>query len=71
MPTEQAPKNALVAAFDAYKETEEAKDMMSLIPVTKPSAILFMAFSAGWSARRDGVVHGDSFGAAETSGQEG
>jgi hypothetical protein len=61
MPTEAAPKNALVAAFDAYKDTEEARDMMSLIPVSKPSAILFMAFSAGWAARRDGSIHRDSF----------
>lgn len=53
MTDEAAPKNMLMTAFDTYKETEEAKDMMSLIPVTKPSAILFMAFSAGWNARRD------------------
>lgn len=53
MPTEAAPKNALITAFDAYKETEEARDMLRYINASNPSAILFMAFSAGWTARRD------------------
>ncbi|MCK1501528.1 hypothetical protein [Bradyrhizobium sp. 188] len=53
MTTESAPKNSLVSAFDAYIETEEAADMLRYIQASKPSAILFMAFSAGWAARRD------------------
>lgn len=53
MTDEAAPKNKLVTAFDAYLETEEAREIMSRIAVTKPSAFLFMAFSAGWVARRD------------------
>ena len=53
MTTESAPKNSLVTAFDAYMETEEAGDMLRYIQASKPSAILFMAFSAGWVARRD------------------
>lgn len=53
MTTEAAPKNSLVAAFDSYIETEEAADMLRYIQASKPSAILFMAFSAGWAARRD------------------
>jgi hypothetical protein len=53
MTTETAPKNSLVTAFDSYMETEEAADMLRYIQASKPSAILFMAFSAGWAARRD------------------
>lgn len=53
MTDETAPKNMLVTAFDVYQETEEYRDMLGYIQASKPSAILFMAFSAGWVARRD------------------
>lgn len=54
MSTEAAPPNALIKAFDDYQETAEFRDMASFVQASKPSAVLFMAFSAGWVAHRSG-----------------
>jgi len=53
MPAEAAPMEPHVAAFDAYRKTGEyAETICHVKGVTKPSAILYRAFRAGWEAAK-------------------